>query len=71
MIEGNDRGNDAAQFDSLYVMTVSDANTAGLVDAGILHCLALTLSLGPEALAGRPSKFHQYLFPARIHPGCP
>ncbi len=61
-LAGTKDGNISAQCDALFALSVSDANTAAMADAGVLDTIALALSQGKDIIEARDS-FLQYPIP--------
>jgi hypothetical protein len=53
MIDGSDNGNVKSQCDSLFAISISDANTPALIEADILGCLTVVLTQGPDVVNQR------------------
>ena len=64
MLDGSDNGNPVAQCDSLRAISISDANTPALVEGGILGCITLALTQGPDVVNQREGFHSSYNVPA-------
>ena len=57
MLDGKNDGSIVAQCTALFEMSISDANTTVMVDAGVLDAFALAFSQGADVLGQRESLY--------------